>query len=420
MPRPARQRLCHRPKLTLPPALPTPQRHHDSFQLDQPTRPGEHNTPVKYYPEKFNGPLSQIGNLNYESDSFAENHPVGLICAGFKNKQAKVLFWRYDMWNLPTQYLADNDLTSRLGEAITRAEEIAQRLNSAAKDFATKYLDPTSGKPDSKRRSDLVKSLAAERLYWAKLETPFRHFFEHLAKIDRTNTQGRTDAVADWVINVCQQSADQAFEESVGRLNQSSRTLRAVQRAQRFVTWTNQQTYSTRKGGPSMPEPKTKSPPRLIKELIELNERNDRAQLAKLRRGLGKKPGEQGAIERDAWVVQRLIEPSRAEFERCCLLASLFAVHTSNTNEGSLGRSFRQLIKNPEESESIERRLVALLDSNSDDLPGRLRHAVSLLASQDIPVNWDQLLHDLKHWNHLDRFVQKQWTKDFWGSFASQ
>lgn len=159
---------------------------------------------------------------------------------------------------------------------------------------------------------------------------------------------------------------------------------------------------------------------RLIEELENAKNADDRATLAKLRRGLGKEPGAPGAAERDAWVLKRLRQDaSRAELEKCCLVASLFGLHPDSGGMGTLGAAFRQLWKSNDEAEGPERRFVALLDSDSEDLPMRLRQAISLLKTNDIAINWQQLLRDLRSWSHPDRYVQRQWAKDFWSNQRS-
>ena len=53
--------------------------------------------------------------------------------------------------------------------------------------------------------------------------------------------------------------------------------------------------------------------------------------------------------------------------------------------------------------------------AHPDDLPFFLRQAVSFLKSKDVPINWHQLMRDINHWNHPDRFVQHNWANAFWG-----
>jgi len=158
----------------------------------------------------------------------------------------------------------------------------------------------------------------------------------------------------------------------------------------------------------------------------------DAAALAKLRRCAGKQPTV--ALEQ----VGRLFDgvPDKRSRVACfentldpaALVASLFALWHQGGNRGtpsqfsgSFGDSFRQLREQQPESESVPRRFAALLDSHPDDLPQRLRHAISLLRSKDVPVNWTRLLSDLLNWNAERRSVQRRWARDFWvGRSASE
>jgi CRISPR system Cascade subunit CasB len=153
--------------------------------------------------------------------------------------------------------------------------------------------------------------------------------------------------------------------------------------------------------------------------LAQLEKTGNRATLAQLRRGRGKAFGQEP--RRDGWVLSQLRRLGRANFtdewevNRCCLVASLFAEHSASRGYGTLGAAFRRMANQPGASEeSIERRFHALLDSDREDLPERLRYAVSLLKSKEVAVNWAQLLADVTNWGWPSRSVQKAWSRDFW------
>jgi CRISPR system Cascade subunit CasB len=151
---------------------------------------------------------------------------------------------------------------------------------------------------------------------------------------------------------------------------------------------------------------------RFVKHLESLRDRGDRAALARLRRGLGRAPGT--VAETFPLVQPRLPEgmPPRQE-NAFYLVASLFASHPGPGEAGNLGAAFARLAAQ-RDSASIEQRFVALLNCHEDDLPGHLRHAVSLLAASDVPVNWRQLLADVQRWGHPGRPVQRQWARNYW------
>jgi CRISPR system Cascade subunit CasB len=153
---------------------------------------------------------------------------------------------------------------------------------------------------------------------------------------------------------------------------------------------------------------------RFAAQLEALARNKDRGALARLRRGVGKELGLAG--ERDGWVISRV--PTVLSDRRLsvfCLVASLFAIHPESGGRGSLGRSFAML-RERSGGDGPERRFVALLDSDREDLFDRLRHAITLLRSKDITVDWADLLLHVQHWDHPDRWVQVRWSRDFWGA----
>jgi CRISPR system Cascade subunit CasB len=164
---------------------------------------------------------------------------------------------------------------------------------------------------------------------------------------------------------------------------------------------------------------------RFVAFLVKLVESEDRAPLAALRRGLGKKSGE--AADSHPLILPRI--PANASVwdeDAYYLIGSLFALHQidwpvseDESTRTNLGASFARLGR-VVESESIEKRFVALLNCHEEDLPDHLRHAVSLLKSKEIPIDWARLLRDVRRWNHEDRWVQREWARAFWGEKREQ
>lgn len=64
--------------------------------------------------------------------------------------------------------------------------------------------------------------------------------------------------------------------------------------------------------------------------------------------------------------------------------------------------------------EPLKRRLEAMLASPREELPEHLRQTVSLLKSRGIPVDWAQLLCDLRAWNWARNPVQWDWSRAFY------
>lgn len=161
---------------------------------------------------------------------------------------------------------------------------------------------------------------------------------------------------------------------------------------------------------------------RLVRGLERLAEREDRAALAALRRGLGKAPGEVAIVFP---VLVPLLPEGwlRPWHEQVAyLIPSLFALHPASWRgdgdgrwQRNFGASLRQLADQVD-SAGPERRFLALLDADADNVGDHLRGLVALLANakSPVPVDWRQLTRDLLDWGRPDRPVQRRWADAFW------
>ncbi len=155
---------------------------------------------------------------------------------------------------------------------------------------------------------------------------------------------------------------------------------------------------------------------RLIGYLKGLEKQQNRAALANLRRGLGKPP--KTVMEMYPYLGQFLLHEPNHKYETAVfIVAALFAYYSDAPgNVGNLGDSIRRM---KDDSDSIEKRFVALLNAKAEDLPYYLRQIIGLLKSKEIAVNWNQLFKDVKNWNSDKRRVQNAWARSFWGNFSS-
>lgn len=158
-----------------------------------------------------------------------------------------------------------------------------------------------------------------------------------------------------------------------------------------------------------------------IRSLEQLYADEDRGALADLRRGLGKAPG--AAMEMHPYVVPFTRELSRRQEDAFYTVAALFGLcprESWRRGQGekekftNLGASLK-LLKKEKDSGGVERRFVALLNCRAEDLPAHLRQFVGLLKTNDLPVDWAQLLRDVIRWDH-DENVQRNWAKAFWAA----
>ena len=161
---------------------------------------------------------------------------------------------------------------------------------------------------------------------------------------------------------------------------------------------------------------------RFITHLAGLAEREDRAALAALRRGLGRRPGE--VADPCPYVDPWLHDDDPPWVEAAYFtVASLFALHplvwrrsdAEPTGPRNLGASLDRMAPSHDSARpGVERRFTALLNCDSEDLPTHLRHAVGLLSAKETPVDWAQLLRDVLAWSHPTRRVQRAWARAFW------
>jgi CRISPR system Cascade subunit CasB len=174
----------------------------------------------------------------------------------------------------------------------------------------------------------------------------------------------------------------------------------------------------------------TLSPPKehriaFVEHLESMAASQDRAALAALRRGLGKDPGTVAEMHRHVvpWLPAGA---SRWQEDTYYIVAALFAWHQGSWHREedvpgatNLGASFARLAASVE-SDSVEGRFVAMLNCHGDDLPAHLRHAVGLLKSHEIPIDWSQLLSDIQNWGMESRKVQRSWARAYWGSHPGE
>jgi CRISPR system Cascade subunit CasB len=158
----------------------------------------------------------------------------------------------------------------------------------------------------------------------------------------------------------------------------------------------------------------------LLNHLESLHRRGDRAELAILRRSRGKAPGASPEVFR---IIGRFLPESPRAEEDCFLVAALFAKHPLSwppagdeaRGARNFGASMHKLkLKREGRSEGVERRFSALLVASREELGDHLRHAISLLASDEVAVDWLKLLDDLGWWHLEDRHVQRRWARAFW------
>ena len=165
------------------------------------------------------------------------------------------------------------------------------------------------------------------------------------------------------------------------------------------------------------------------------NESRVRAQLANLRRGIGRKPGDMPELwgmlfaEMPEEMLSQNGQPTREEWAIYTAL-TLYALHQQSSKiseqnmhaagkpENRLGRAVARLVKDEEnDRERIARRFNAF--ATADDMPTaahHLRGLIQLLRAEEIPLDYVHLAENLYDFQNPDSrpSVRLEWGQDFY------
>jgi len=149
-----------------------------------------------------------------------------------------------------------------------------------------------------------------------------------------------------------------------------------------------------------------------IEWLEQVNEKDSRVR-AVLRQSLSFEPG--GYIPAICYV-EPFLKGEEKYWQRriLYLVAGLWAMHWRQDRSGipiSIGKACAMHQKDTKSS-STENRFIALLDSDNDQLPHRLRQMISLLKKQHI--DFKSLLKGLLRWQDERKRVQQAWARDYY------
>ncbi len=170
-----------------------------------------------------------------------------------------------------------------------------------------------------------------------------------------------------------------------------------------------------------------------ITHLQSLKENNPGA-LATLRHSLAFPPG---VYEKAFPYVERFASPDwhARDPRRLALyvVAGLFARHPQHGSQ-SLAQAWAALLRfrhelqpgsNDAGKSSVEKRFVALLGADPENVADYLRQAVSLLASSDIAFDYVSLLNDLGWWMSTSAAperrdqIRQRWARDYYRPASS-
>ncbi len=161
---------------------------------------------------------------------------------------------------------------------------------------------------------------------------------------------------------------------------------------------------------------------------------SSKAELANLRRGAGKRPGEIP----DLWgsflqsLPEELLgdrEPSRGEWAVYIAL-TMFALHQQGTNSemhkkdgGSLGWAVGSMVKTDDDQKRIIRRFNAIATSSDmKEMSYHLRTMIQLLRTEQIPLDYAGLAYDI-YMYQLEGYqadIRLKWGRDFYSAIYSK
>lgn len=160
-------------------------------------------------------------------------------------------------------------------------------------------------------------------------------------------------------------------------------------------------------------------------------ENDDRA---RLKRNAGKSMNESNKVQLLFYSRVLPYGAPRRQEERYFLLATLYPLDKAQRRRdqaitqpddgatpparsfSSFGRSFlllKEKDKDKKNETGLDRRFARLLDADVEDLPFQLRQAVTRVVNDDVFIDWAQLTHDVLNWDHAQRYVQRNWARDY-------
>ena len=159
-----------------------------------------------------------------------------------------------------------------------------------------------------------------------------------------------------------------------------------------------------------------------IQFLEQLRDNENTAALATLKKGLMKEPSEE--LSMYSYIIPWLGNKNYIgnKEKMYFTIASLFAYHPQKGDNGSIGNTLKRIALSEMKDSSIKdinetpisKRFMALLNCHIEDLHLHLRQIISICSSNEIAINWHKLFHDVLQWNSDEKWIQKNWAKDFW------
>lgn len=153
-------------------------------------------------------------------------------------KAGKVNFWRHERLPLPAEYLQDDSVVGALQDCLRIAERRASAIHAAVRVMAREIEAPGKSnqdleRPENRKLRERVQkranTYAAESVYWASLEVPFKELVLRLpAAVERGTSEDKE--IPDW-LSLVSRRATEALDQTIRGLGLSPTNMRAAVRA---------------------------------------------------------------------------------------------------------------------------------------------------------------------------------------------
>lgn len=184
---------------------------------------------LKRQPKVFEIPRRMMDLIN--SRKIAGQLIYGFLIAGLSmdaKNRAKILFWRQERLPLPLAYLEDRKLYNWLTDALKMAEKTSGTLKYYLKELAA-LISAGDG-------TSLLQAWAPERLYFSKLEIPFRRLLLELPDDKTDGGDYGINQLPHWT-RLLYQTALHTFNSVAAGLGESARSIQAIAKVKDRFTW---------------------------------------------------------------------------------------------------------------------------------------------------------------------------------------
>ena len=168
-----------------------------------------------------------------------ENQRLPISTYGMCSNRANVSFWRHERLPLSGTYLNNIEIINALKNVLELSEEAGIVLRDANWILARLALFPDEGKDLGKEAkkdiNHMCEELSPGRMYWPRLETPFKQLLEDLPEDKSTDQYGSTvygeKVIPKWAETI-RHTAQEAFDIACSAVGESARAFKARAKAE--------------------------------------------------------------------------------------------------------------------------------------------------------------------------------------------